>query len=152
MLALVDQGKVLRAVDTDHGSAPLLIGLLLDHGQPMIHLTGLAVHRASAGYRSQGKTDTKNARVIADQARIRHDFCDPVTKSPSTGASSPVTASISSTTAHARSTDCANNPCKSSRNWKVPCPGKGRGPIVLPTGYQAPGAIRRIGVRRLNPD
>ncbi|MER7181737.1 hypothetical protein ABT404_20020 [Streptomyces hyaluromycini] len=33
VLALADRGEVLWAVDTNHGSAALLIGLLLDHGQ-----------------------------------------------------------------------------------------------------------------------
>ncbi|OPG06761.1 hypothetical protein B1R27_15945 [Streptomyces sp. GKU 895] len=43
------------------------------------------------------------------------------------GASSPAAASISSTTAHARSTDCANNSWNSSRHLKVPCPGRAGG-------------------------
>ncbi|MCX5233036.1 transposase [Streptomyces sp. NBC_00233] len=30
-------------------------------------MTGLAVHRAQAGYRSHAKTDAKDAFVIADQ-------------------------------------------------------------------------------------
>jgi hypothetical protein len=29
----------------------------------MVYLTGLAVHRASAGYRGQGKTDAKDAQT-----------------------------------------------------------------------------------------
>ena len=37
----------------------------------MVYLTGLAVHQASAAYRGQGKTDAKDAFVIADQARMR---------------------------------------------------------------------------------
>lgn len=40
----------LWAVDINHGGAALLIGLLLGHGQPMVYLTGLAVHQASAAY------------------------------------------------------------------------------------------------------
>ncbi len=39
---------VLWAVDINHGGAALLIGLLLGHDQPMVYLTGLAVHQASA--------------------------------------------------------------------------------------------------------
>lgn len=71
VLALTGEGEVRWAVDTNDGGAALLIGLLPDRGQPMVHLTGLAVHRASAGYRGRGKTDAKDARVIADQARMR---------------------------------------------------------------------------------
>lgn len=51
----------LWAVDINHGGAALLIGLLLGHQQPMVYLTGLAVHRASAGYRGQAKTDARDA-------------------------------------------------------------------------------------------
>lgn len=56
-------------VDINHGGAALLIGVSLGHDQPLIYLTGLAVHQASAAYRGQGKTDAKGAFVIADQAR-----------------------------------------------------------------------------------
>jgi hypothetical protein len=35
---------------------------------------GRVVNRAADGYRGEGKTDAKDARVIADQARRRHDF------------------------------------------------------------------------------
>lgn len=65
---------VLWAVDLNHGGAALLIGLLLSHDQPMAYLTGLAVHRASATYKGEGKTDAKDAFVIADQARVRRDL------------------------------------------------------------------------------
>lgn len=65
---------VLWAVDLNHGGAALLIGLLLSHDQPMTYLTGLAVHRASATYRGEGKTDERDAFVIADQARVRRDL------------------------------------------------------------------------------
>ncbi|MDH6521785.1 hypothetical protein M2163_001223 [Streptomyces sp. SAI-135] len=64
----------LWAVDINHGGAALLIGLLLGHDQPMVYLTGLAVHQASAAYRGQGRTDAKDAFVIADQARMRKDL------------------------------------------------------------------------------
>lgn len=46
---------VLWAVDINHGGAALLVGLLLDRGQPMAYLTGLAVHQASAGYRGPAR-------------------------------------------------------------------------------------------------
>ncbi|MFF2474896.1 IS110 family transposase, partial [Streptomyces sp. NPDC058066] len=66
VLAISDD--VLWAVDLNHGGAALLIGLLTAHGQSVADLTGLAVHRASATYRGEGKTDAKDAFVIADQA------------------------------------------------------------------------------------
>jgi transposase len=65
---------VLWAVDLNHGGAALLIGLLVNHEQPVAYLTGLAVHRASGTYRGEGKTDAKDAFVTADQARVRRDL------------------------------------------------------------------------------
>jgi hypothetical protein len=71
VLALSDD--VLWAVDLNHGGAALLIGLLIARDQPVAYLTGLAVHRAAATYRGEGKTDAEDAFVIADQARVRRD-------------------------------------------------------------------------------
>ncbi|MFF8908703.1 IS110 family transposase, partial [Streptomyces olivaceoviridis] len=48
------------AVDVTHGGAVLLLGLLVNHGQPVFYLPGLAVNRATAGYRGQGKTDARD--------------------------------------------------------------------------------------------
>src|SRR5215212_3722867 len=35
---------------------------------------GIAVNRATAGYRGEGKTDARDAAIIADQARMRRDL------------------------------------------------------------------------------
>ncbi|MFI2478854.1 transposase [Nocardia xishanensis] len=40
----------------------------------MLYITGLQINRASDGYRGSGKTDAKDAAVIADQARMRRDL------------------------------------------------------------------------------
>jgi transposase len=66
--------EVLWAVDINHGGASLLIALLAGQEQPVAYLTGLAVNRASATYRGEGKTDARDAFVIADQARMRRDL------------------------------------------------------------------------------
>ncbi|HET6357112.1 IS110 family transposase [Streptomyces sp.] len=65
---------VVWAVDVADGMAALLIHLLLNHGQQLVYIPGLAVNRAAAGYRGTGKTDAKDATVIADQARMRRDL------------------------------------------------------------------------------
>ena len=49
-------------------------GLLLARGQRLLYMPGVAVNRASSGYRGEGKTDAKDAVVIADQARMRRDL------------------------------------------------------------------------------
>ena len=65
--------EVLWAVELNHGGAALLLALLLGRGRQVAYLTGLAVHRAAGCYRGQGKTDAKDAFIIADQARMRRD-------------------------------------------------------------------------------
>ena len=60
--------------DLADGGAALLIALLLAHGQELLYIPGRAVHHAAGGYRGDGKTDAKDAAVIADQARIRRDL------------------------------------------------------------------------------
>src|SRR5829696_762204 len=76
LVALIDtvQDRVVDpvwAIDLAGGSASLLIALLVQHGQRVVYLPGIAVNRASAGYRGEGKTDAKDAAIIADQARMR---------------------------------------------------------------------------------
>lgn len=48
-----------------------MIALLTSHGQQLLHIPGRTAHPASRGYRGDGKTDAKDAHVIADQARMR---------------------------------------------------------------------------------
>lgn len=62
------------AVDLNAGGAALLIALLTSHGQRLLRIPGRTVHHASRGYRGDGKTDAKDAYVIADQARMRRDL------------------------------------------------------------------------------
>jgi transposase len=64
--ALADGGEVTWAIDLNHGGAALLIMLL--------NIPGRTVYHASGGYRGDGKTDAKDAAVIADQARMRRDL------------------------------------------------------------------------------
>ena len=52
----------------------MLITLLDAHGQEVLYLPGRVVHHAAATYRGDGKTDAKDARIIADQARMRTDL------------------------------------------------------------------------------
>jgi transposase len=79
ILALVDEslslaGDVAWAVDQPGGGAALLLALLWERGQGVSYVPGLSVDRARDGYRGESKTDRKDARVIADQARMRGDL------------------------------------------------------------------------------
>lgn len=65
---------VVWAIDQPGGSAALLLALLWERGQRVIYVPGLTVDRARDAYRGESKTDAKDARVIADQARMRPDL------------------------------------------------------------------------------
>lgn len=142
---------ILWAVDINHGGAALLIGLLLSHGQPMTYLTGLAVHQASADYRGQGKTDAKDAFVIADQARMGNDL----------GLLRPGgEIAVDLRTLTVRRTDLVCDRTRQINRLRAqlleffpalerPLVLTNRGPVLLLTGYQTPAAFRRSGAKRV---
>jgi transposase len=66
--------EVTWAVDLPDGGAALLIGLLATHDQALLYIPGRTVNRAASGYRGEGKTDARDAAIIADQARMRRDL------------------------------------------------------------------------------
>ena len=139
------------AVDINHGGAALLIGLLVNHDQPMAYITGLAVHRASASYRGQAKTDAKDAFVIADQARMRTDLG--VLRHGEEIA-------VDLRTLVTRRTDLVCDRTRQINRLRAQLleifPALERsleltkkGPVMLLTGYQTPAAIRRAGASRI---
>lgn len=65
---------VVWAIDLNAGGGALLIAPLVNHGQELLYIPGRTVHHASGSYRGDGKTDAKDAFVIADQARMRRDL------------------------------------------------------------------------------
>lgn len=74
VIDLADGDDVCWATDLNSGGAALLITLLGAHGQRLLYIPGRVVHHAAATYRGDGKTDAKDARIIADQARMRTDL------------------------------------------------------------------------------
>jgi transposase len=68
-------GKRRVGIDVMGGIATLLTAMLLDAGESLVHVPGLAVNRARQG-KSGGETksDPKDALVIADQIRTRRDL------------------------------------------------------------------------------
>ncbi len=74
VLDRADGGGTTWALDMTGGEPGLLIALLVNHGQELVCIPGIAVNRATDSYRGQGRTDARDARVIADQARMRHDL------------------------------------------------------------------------------
>lgn len=74
VLKLAAGDEVTWATDLNHGGPALLIAILVAHGQNILYIPGRTVHHASKIYRGDGKTDAKDAAVIADQARMRKDL------------------------------------------------------------------------------
>ena len=66
--------EIVWAVDQPGGSAALLLALLWERNQKVLFVPGLTVDRARDTYRGESKTDARDARVIADQARMRSDL------------------------------------------------------------------------------
>src|ERR687894_2146 len=66
--------EIVWAVDQPGGSAALLLALLWERNQRVLYVPGLSVDRARDAYRGESKTDARDARVIADQARMRTDL------------------------------------------------------------------------------
>lgn len=128
-------------MDVNHGGIALLTALPIGHGQPM-YLTGLAVHRASGTYRGEGKSDAKDAVVIADQARARRDLgilrilpcrrLDPVfdrTRQTNRSRVGPLE---------------VFSALERERHLADQCP------LVLLTGFQTPAAVHRTAPARLD--
>lgn len=74
VISLSDDGEVVWATDLNQGGAALLIAILVANGQSMLYIPGRTVHHAARTYRGDGKTDAKDAGIIADQARMRRDL------------------------------------------------------------------------------
>ncbi|MFF3245894.1 IS110 family transposase [Streptomyces sp. NPDC002870] len=143
--------EVTWGIDLADGGAALVIAMLLNHGQQVMYISGRAIHRASEGYRGEGKTDAKDAGVIADQARIRRDL-HPL------GAGDEITTDLKILTA--RRSDLVEDRTRTINRLRALLTGifpaldraldlNNTGPVVLLAGYQTPAAIRRLGAKRL---
>ncbi len=150
VLAIADGDEVVWATDLNAGGAALLIALLAGHGQQLLYIPGRIVHHAAATYRGDGKTDAKDARIIADQARMRTDL------QPVRGGDQ-ISTDLRLLTA--RRTDLifdrvrAINRLRATMLEYFPALEAAfdyskKAPLILVAGYQTPDAIRRLGVVR----
>ncbi|WST23409.1 IS110 family transposase [Streptomyces xanthophaeus] len=150
-LALSDGRQVTWAIDMTGGEPALLLALLVSHGQEVLYIPGRLVNRASDGYRGEGKTDARDAYVIADQARMRRDL-RPIRPGDEaavelrllTGRRADLVEDRTRVVNRLRGTLLGMFPAL-ERALEV----TNTGPLKLLTGYQTPAAIRRAGVARL---
>lgn len=62
------------AIGLTPAAAALLLALLLATEQPVIYVPARVVNRMSDAFAGEGKTDAKDAHVIAQTARMRRDL------------------------------------------------------------------------------
>lgn len=75
-----EYGSATVAIDLMGGIAGLLQAMLLDAGLRLVHVPGLAVNRARQATRGgEHKSDPRDAKVIADQIRLRGEDLREVT-------------------------------------------------------------------------
>jgi transposase len=145
-------GRLVWTVDLTTAEAALLLAVLFNGGQTVRYLSGRAVNQAAASYRGEGKTDARDAHVIADQARMRRDL--PVLR-PNEDLVAELRLLV------AQRADLVGDRTRTLNRLRqhltAVCPALERaaepasqgGWLVLLARYQRPAAIRRAGVRRL---
>ncbi|MBY6687484.1 IS110 family transposase [Rhodococcus sp. BP-149] len=82
LIRSVGTANVRWAVDLTSAVASLLLTLLASTEQHVVYIPGRVVHAMASAYRGEGKTDAKDARLIADIARTRTDFDTVVVPEP----------------------------------------------------------------------
>ncbi|MFI6173898.1 IS110 family transposase [Nocardia sp. NPDC051052] len=144
--------EISWAVDLTTVESALLLTILFERGQRVCYLPGRAVNQAAAGYRSEGKTDAKDARIIADQARMRRDLA---VLRPS----DELIVELRMLTG--RRTDLVHDRTRAINRLRqlltAICPALERaaditghrGWVLLLSRYQRPKALRRAGISRL---
>ncbi|MET8911007.1 IS110 family transposase [Micromonospora sp. NPDC004551] len=143
--------KVTWAIDLADGPAALAITLLLERGQRVLYLPGVAVNRIAGAYRGEGKTDAKDAAVIADQARMRRDLRE-------LHLDDTLLAELRMLTAHRA--DLAADRTRTINRLRIRLLGifpaleraldfTNRGPLVLISQFQTPAALAAFGREEL---
>jgi transposase len=67
-------GEVRWAIDLTSNAAALLMAVLVATGQQVVYVPGRVVNRMTGAFRGEAKSDAKDARVIAETARMRSDL------------------------------------------------------------------------------
>jgi transposase len=146
--------QVSWTVDLTTVYASLLLTVLADVGKSVRYLAGRAVWQASAVYRGgEAKTDAKDARVIADQSRMREADL------PVLHPDDDLISELRMLTAHRADlvADRTRTINRLRQQLVAVCPAlervaqltQDRGWVVLLSRYQRPKSIRQSGVSRL---
>jgi len=144
--------RVVWAVDIIGAPSALVLALLNQSGQQVRYASGRVVNTMSAGYTGEGKTDAKDAHVIAETLRLRRDL-------PIVDQATDLVATLALLTARRadligdrvrminrlRDTLTSVFPCLEREFDYSAC----KGALVLLTGYATPERIRNAGQTRL---
>jgi transposase len=150
--AVADGGEITWAIDLNAGGAALLITLLIAAQQRLLYIPGRTVHHASGGYRGEGKTDAKDAAVIADQARMRRDL-QPLRPGDDIAVELRILTSRRADLVADRTR--AINRLRAQLLEYFPALerafdySKSKAALILLTGYQTPDGLRRAGAARV---
>jgi transposase len=156
ILKLIDEAlslakEIVWAVDQPGGGAALLLALLWERDQKVLYVPGLTVDRARNAYRGESKTDARDARVIADQARMRPDL----------GELNPGEQEIAELQLLlARRRDLVTDQTRTVTRLREALLSlfpaleraldlNSKGPLTLLTHYQTPAQLRRAGYKRV---
>jgi transposase len=143
-----------RAVGIDlmGGPATLLEAVLIERDERIFHVPGIAVNRARDAYPGESKSDARDARVIADQLRLRRGALQEIR--PRNG----VLAEMRVLVAHRRNLlqDQTRRAARLRETLLSVFPGleaqldlKREGALVVVTKVATPTAARRFGAARL---
>jgi transposase len=152
ILALAEGREVHWATDLNQGAAALLISALLAHAQTVFYIPGRAVHHAARIYSGEGKTDAKDAWIIADQARMRRDL-QPVRAEDETIVELRLLTGRRADLVHDRTR--SYNRLRAAMLEYFPALeasfdfSQRKGAVILLTRYQTPERIRRAGQGRV---
>jgi len=139
--------EVRWAIDLTSNAAALLVAVLVASGQRVVYVPGRVVNRMTGVFRGESKTDSKDARVIAETARMRHDLTV-VT------ATDELVVELRTLTAHREDlmADWVRgiNRLRDLLTGIFPALERAfdystRSPLILLTGFQTPEAIRAAG-------
>ncbi len=139
------------ALDQPGGAVALLLALLWERDQRVLYVPGIAVDRARDASRGESKTDARDARIIAEQARMRRDLS---TLAPDEELHAELALLV------ARRRDLVADRTRAISRLRDTLlalfPGLervldlgGRGPLLLVARYQTPSAVRGAGRKRI---
>jgi transposase len=140
-------GEVRWAIDLTSNAAALLMAVLVATGQQVVYVPGRVVNRMTGVFRGETKSDAKDARVIAETARMRSDLT-------AITATDDLVVELTRLTAHREDlmADWVRgvNRLRDLLTGIFPALERAfdystRSPLILLTGFQTPEAIRNAG-------